>query len=282
MPSTHHNDHQLTTPITGVARDRVTGVDIRIDRIGRGPTVIFLNGLLGLNEHWFGCLPPIARVAECLLVQPPLLEMKGKGCSVDGVVHLVVSVLDTLIDGPVIFVGNSLGGHISLRIAMEHPDLVRGLVLTGSSGLFERTFERDVQHSPSREWLQRKIDALFHDPARMLPGTVDMAYEELSRRSAARALVKLGKSAKRDHLGERLSEVRVPTQLIWGRQDIVTPPEVADQFLDLIPNARLTWIDNCGHAPQIECAEQFGAIAAGFINELNAQASQSEADSEVA
>ena len=52
--------------------------------------------------------------------------------------------------------------------------------------------------------------------------------------------------------------------------------------VDLIPDARLTWIDNCGHAPQIECAEQFGAIAAGVINELNAQASQSEADSEVA
>lgn len=269
-------------PVTGVARDRVTGVDIRIDRIGRGPTVIFLNGLLGLNQHWFGCLGPIARVSECLLIQPPLLEMKGKGCSVDGVVHLVVSVLETLIDGPVVFVGNSLGGHISLRIALEHPDLVSGLVLTGSSGLFERTFERDVQHTPSRDWLQRKIDALFHDPSRMLPGTVDMAYEELSRRSAARALVKLGKSAKRDHLGERLHGVRVPTQLIWGRQDIVTPPEVAEQFHELIPNARLAWIDQCGHAPQIECPDAFGRIASEFITEMHASAGGAEADSEVA
>lgn len=275
-------EHHQTVPVTGVARDRVTGVDIRIDRIGSGPAVVFLNGLLGLNEHWFGCLAPIARHAECLLVQPPLLEMKGKGCSVDGVVHLVVSVLDTLIDGPAIFVGNSLGGHISLRLAMEYPDLVRGLILAGSSGLFERTFERDVQHTPSREWLQRKIEALFYDPSRMLPGTVDMAYQELSRRTAARALVKLGKSAKRDHLGERLHEVRVPTQLIWGRQDIVTPPEVAEQFLELIPDARLDWLDDCGHAPQIECAEQFGQIAARFINELASARAQPEAGSEVA
>lgn len=274
--------HLQTVPITGVARDRVTGVDIRVDRVGRGRPVIFLNGLLGLNEHWFGCLAPIARQSECLLIQPPLLEMKGKGCSVDGVVNLVVSVLDTLIDQPAVFVGNSLGGHISLRIALEHPDLVRGLILAGSSGLFERTFERDVQHSPSREWLQKKIEALFHDPSRMLPGTVEMAHTELSRRSAARALVKLGKSAKHDHLGERLGGVSVPTQLIWGRQDIVTPPEVAEQFNSLIPASRLMWIDACGHAPHIECADEFGRAVSSFIGELDAACPMSEADSEVA
>ncbi len=259
-------DHPI--PVTASARDRVTGMDIRIDRVGSGEPLVILNGLLGINAHWFGCLGPLAPRAECLLLQPPILEMRGKGCSVDGVLHLVVSVLETLIDRPAVFVGNSLGGHIALRMALEYPEMVRGLVLIGSSGLFERTFDNDWEHNPSREWLQRKIGGLFHDPTRMMPGMVDMAHEELSRRTAARALVRLGKSAKRDHLGERLHTIRHPVMLLWGKQDIVTPPEVAQDFHGLIPGSRLHWIDRCGHAPQIERPQEVGEGIASFLDDL--------------
>lgn len=265
-----------TTPETRTAIDRATGLDIRIDRMGEGPPIVFLNGLLGLNEHWFGCLPPLAARAECLLLQPPLLEMKGKGCSVEGVLHLIASLLQTLIDQPAILVGNSLGGHLALRMSLSNPEMVRGLVLVGSSGLFERTFEKDVQHSPSREWLNRKISELFCDPAKMRPGMVDMAYAELSRRSAARALVKLGRSAKNDHLGDVLHRITTPTLLVWGTHDIVTPPEVGHQFHALMPNSRLVMIDRCGHAPQIECPVELSAATLDFLTELGSSREQQE------
>lgn len=258
------------TPVTGSTRDRATGVDIRVDRAGRGRPVVILNGLLGLNEHWFPCLGPLTTRAECLLLQPPLLEMRGKGLSVEGVAHLIESVLETLTDEPAIMVGNSLGGHVALRLAHRRPDLVAGLVLIGSSGLFERSFEQGVQHDPSREWLTRKITELFYDPARMLPGLIDMAYNELSRRTAARALVRLGRSAKRDHLGEILGEIRQPTLLLWGRNDIVTPADVAHEFHARMPGATLRWIDRCGHAPQIECPEEVAQGIAWFLDHLAA------------
>lgn len=257
------------TPVTAQTHDRVTGVDIRVDRVGRGQPVVILNGLLGLNEHWFPCLGPLAPIAEVLLVQPPLLEMKGPGCSVDGVTRLTASVLETLIDQPAVIVGNSLGGHVALRLALERPDLVRALVLVGSSGLFERSFEKGVEHSPSRDWLDRKIGDLFHDRSKMIPGMVDAAYAELSRRSAARSLVKLGRSAKNDHLGERIAGLRTPTLLAWGMHDVVTPPEVAEQFHQLLPNSTLKWMDRCGHAPQIEQPDLLGALIAEYVLALN-------------
>jgi pimeloyl-ACP methyl ester carboxylesterase len=256
------------TPTTASARDRVTGVDIRIDRAGVGPPVVILNGLLGLNEHWFSVLPRLVRRAEVFLLQPPLLEMKGPGCSVDGVTRLIAGVLETLVDRPALLVGNSLGGHVALKLAMENHPLVRALGLVGSSGLFERSFEKNVEHSPSRQWLERKITDLFHDPSRMLPGMVDAAYGELSRRSAARALVKLGRSAKNDHLGERIAGLKTPTLLAWGRNDIVTPPEVAEQFHALLPNSRLVWIDRCGHAPQVERPDELGDAIADYLEFL--------------
>lgn len=257
-----------TRLVSDRAVDRVTGLDVRIDRVGAGDPVVILNGLLGLNEHWFGCLPPIADRAECLLLEPPILEMRGAGATVSGLVELIGSLVGSLTDRPAVLVGNSLGGHIALRLSLARPELVRGLVLLGSSGLFERTFEGGAQHSPSRAWLEKKIGELFADPSRMHPGMVEMAHAELSRRSAARALVRLGRSAKADHLGELLPAVRAPVQLLWGRQDVVTPPEVALMFRELLPDARLDWLDPCGHAPQIERPGEVGAGIARFLDEL--------------
>jgi len=268
----HNPDTEVTNhmPVTGSTRDRATGVDIRVDRAGRGRPVVILNGLLGLNEHWFPCLGPLITRAECLLLQPPLLEMRGKGLSVEGVANLTESVLETLTEEPAIIVGNSLGGHVALRLAHRRPDMVAGLVLIGSSGLFEKSFEQGVQHDPSYEWLSKKITDLFHDPSRMPPGLVEMAHGELSRRTAARALVRLGRSAKRDHLGDILSEIHQPTLLLWGRSDTVTPLDVAHAFQESMPNATLRIIDRCGHAPQIECPDDVAAGIAWFLDHLAA------------
>jgi len=253
--------------------DRVTGVDVRVDRMGAGEPLVVMNGLLGVNEHWFPCMshllgPHVPFDAEILLLQPPLLEMRGSGCSVDGVTQLLVSLLNTLVERPAILIGNSFGGHVALRIALAHPRLVRGLVLVGSSGLFERGFEKDVTHNPSYEYLDRKIREVFYDPSSMLPGMTELALDALSRRTSARAMVRLGKSAKRDHLGEELHMVKCPTLVAWGRQDNVTPPEVAEQFAKLIPNSRLCWTDRCGHAPHIEHPAKLAADIQCFVSDV--------------
>lgn len=255
-------------PITASTHDRVTGVDIRIDRIGRGDPIVILNGLLGQNEQWFPLLHSIVSRGECLLIQPPLLQMKGAGCTVVGVTRVVESVLDTLIDRPAVLVGNSLGGHIALRIAMDRPELVRGIALVGSSGLFERSFEQGVQKDPSRDWLDRKIRELFADDSRLDPNLVDRVHQELRSRTSARAFVKLGRSAKRDYLGDMLHRVHAPVDLIWGRQDIVTPPSVAHDFHRLLPNARLTWLEDCGHAPQLEQPDLLAGAIGSLLDRL--------------
>ncbi len=260
---------------------RAGDASIRVEEIGEGLPIVFLHGLLGLNSYWKATAEALSCRARCLLVEIPLLQLRNGDCNVGGVTAIALDILDRLTDQPVVMVGSSFGGHVSLKISLDRPEVVRALVLTGSSGLFEAAFEeeleqglakKDVQRRPSQDWIQRKIAELFYDPDRIPDGVVERAHGELTDRRGARAMVRLSKSAKRDHMGARLGSITQPALIVWGRQDVVTPPRVAEEFAARLPNARLRWIDRCGHAPMIERPEDFTGALEEFIMELDAGA----------
>lgn len=256
----------LVRPEIGAREDEIPTV--RVDEIGAGEPVVFLHGLLGENDHWVPTCRELADRARCLMLEVPLLRLRGKTCSIEGVTDIVANVLEQMVGGPSTLVGNSLGGHIAQRICLERPELCKGLTLSGSSGLFERTLEKDVRHR-TRDWIERKIRDLFYDPKNIPPGCVDRAADELADREATKATVKLARSAKHDHLGERLGGIRQPALLIWGKQDTVTPPRVAEEFASLLPDVRrLVWLDQCGHAPMIEHPKAFAAAIREFLDEI--------------
>ncbi|MBX3357828.1 MAG: alpha/beta hydrolase [Phycisphaeraceae bacterium] len=252
------------------ADGRVAGT---VSSTGSGLPVVFLHGLVGLNEHWESVVDRVKHRVRCILFELPLLQLRGDDCSIQAVARLTAEFVRELGE-PVVLVGNSFGGHVALRIALNDPALCKGLVLAGSSGLVEKSMVSDVQIKPSRGWLERKIGELFYDPANMRQEDVDRAHRELSDRHGARAMVKLSRSARRDHLGDRIGEIRTPTLLVWGRQDIVTPPEAAEEFHRLIEGSRLVWLDRCGHAPMMEGAEGFAAALLEFAAELEPRAAR--------
>lgn len=169
-----------------------------------------------------------------------------------------------------ILVGNSFGGHIALKIALARPDLIGGLVLAGASGLIEKSMVSDIQIKPSREWLERKIGELFFDPkTNMNPADVDRAHAVLTDRHSARAMVKLSRSARRNHLGAEIHQICVPTLVLWGRQDIVTPPEAAEEFHAKIKGCQIRWFEQCGHAPMIEASGPFAQSLVSFCERVD-------------
>ncbi|MEM9066554.1 MAG: alpha/beta hydrolase [Planctomycetota bacterium] len=269
-------------PLAGSRREtiRVAGpsgreVPIDVVGLGQGPTTVFLHGLVGLNAHWEGVVGRVASRLRCVLVQVPLLDLRGSDCSVHAVSEMTAKALDAVADqlgGPAVMVGNSFGGHVACRLGIERPDLVRGLVLTGSSGLFERPLAetqrmREIQIRPSKEWVAEKIGELFYDRSNIREGDLERAHAELNRRGGARAMVRLSRSARKNNLADDLGEIQAPTLLIWGREDIVTPPEAAQEFLDRLPNARIEWFDRCGHVPMLEHPDEFAAALTSFALE---------------
>jgi pimeloyl-ACP methyl ester carboxylesterase len=262
-----------TISLTGLSGQPIAA---KLVDVGRGRPVVFLHGLVGLNDHWEDVVKRVQHKMRCIMLEIPLLQLQGMDCSVEGVATLTERFLERNLgigkssDEQVVLVGNSFGGHVALRIALDRPDMVGGLVLAGSSGLIERTMVKEITVRPSREWLRRKISELFHDPdTHMRESDLDRAHKELSERAGARAMVKLSRSARSDHLGDRIHGIKAPCMLIWGKNDIVTPPEAAHEFLAKLPDARIVWFDQCGHAPMIEKPEDFARSVIDFNDELD-------------
>ncbi|MFM9994345.1 MAG: alpha/beta fold hydrolase [Phycisphaerales bacterium] len=257
---------ERTVPIPGAKSD----IPACVVDVGQGRPVVFLHGLVGLNDHWEDVVRDVRSRVRCVMLEIPLLELRGDDCSIDGVTTLTARFLERHLPGErAVLVGNSFGGHVALRLALDRPELVGGLVLAGSSGLNERTMVREIRLKPNRAWMRRKIAELFFDESTMREADVDRAYAELSDRNKVRAMLLLSKSARRNHLGERIHAIACPTLVMWGREDIVTPPDAAQEFEKAIRDCRVVWFDRCGHAPMLEKPAEFARALRDFADELD-------------
>jgi len=232
---------------------------------GEGEPVVLLHGLMGRADHWGTVLDELGDVCRPIALSLPIFDPRLGEVSVEALGRHVVRFLDALDLGRAVIGGNSLGGHVALAIALERPDRVSGLILTGSSGLLERTFTRSVPHRPSLEYVRARMEEVFHDPGFVTPAWVESVCELLTTRQSAVRVVRFARAAKRHRVEARLPGLRIPTLLVWGREDRITPPTVAERFLALLPDARLSYIGRCGHAPMLERPEAFADIVEGWL-----------------
>jgi len=216
-----------------------------------------LHGLLGGPENWKTTIPYLPQTFEPVALRLPFFDNENSLNSVIAVVDYVQNCLNDMGVDRVVLMGNSLGGHIALLLSVQIPERVCGLVLTGSSGLFERSFSKIPGVRPAREWVYGKCCEVFHDICHVTDVLVDSVMEVICDRRKARILVQLAKSAKRDNIADKLKQITCPTLLVWGKQDQVTPSEVAEEFHSKITNSVLVWLDKCGHTPMTEHPVEF-------------------------
>lgn len=232
--------------------------------------LVFLPGLIGTNEHWQLVVERVQHRFACTLFHPPLLKVGGELASTAGWARITSEFLRTFVRRPAILIGSSFGGHVALRTALYSPEMVKGIVLTGSSGMGEKSIISDNQVRATPDWCQRRISELYHDQSHVREAEIMRAFAELSDRSNARVMIRLSKSARRDHLTDELHLVKQPTLLVWGKQDIVTPPAAARAFNRCLPNSKIVWFDACGHVPMVEQPALFADALSAFADELNA------------
>jgi pimeloyl-ACP methyl ester carboxylesterase len=247
--------------------DAKTSPEFRWLERGDGEAVVLLHGLMGAMEHWEQTVEALGEMCRAIAPALPIFDRALSEPSVPELGRQVVRLLDELdIDGAVVG-GNSLGGHVALELALKRPDRVTGVILTGSSGLLERGFTRNVPHVPTADYVRTKMEEIFYDPALVTPEWVSAVKHVVTRRSTALRVVQFARAAKRHNVEADLLRITVPTLLVWGKDDRITPPDVAERFHALIPDSELVFITNCGHAPMLERPEAFNETVEEWLRE---------------
>jgi len=233
--------------------------------------VILLHGLMGRMDHWETALEELAPVCRPIALGLPIFDVRLAEPSIGELVRHVVRFLDALEIPSAVVGGNSLGGHVAIEMAIAHPERVSGLVLTGSSGLFERSFTRGVPHRPTPEYVRAQMEQVVHDPALVTAAWVESIHEMLTTRHSASRVVRFARAARRHSVESQLGQVRAATLLVWGREDVITPPAVAERFHRLILDSELRFLACCGHAPMLERPVDWSHIAATWLDATRAR-----------
>ena len=236
-----------------------------IETKGGDITLLLLHGLLGELSNFDGILDHFKHKYNVVVPILPILEMPFFKLSLSGLVEHVYNFIQYKGFNKVNILGNSLGGHLCLLFAMEHPDKVDTITITGSSGLFESAMGTTFPKRGDYEYIKKKSEDTFYDPKVATKELVDNIFKTVNDRSKAIRIVATSKSAVRNNIGDKLNEIKAPTLLIWGKQDKVTPPFVGEKFNELIEDSELHWIDKCGHAPMMEHPEEFNTILEDFL-----------------
>ncbi len=235
---------------------------------GKGKPIIVLHGLMGGLSNFDTVLNFFSEKGYCVLVpELPIYSLPLLKTNVKALAKFLYKFMDFKGIEKSLLLGNSLGGHIALYFAKSHLKKVEGLLLTGSSGLYENSLGDTYPKRGNYEYVKAKTQEVFYNPETASKKLVDEVFEVVNNRMRAIKIVSIAKSAIRHNMANDLPNMKMPACLIWGKNDKVTPPEVANQFNKLLPDSQLFWIDKCGHAPMMEHPEEFNRILFDWLKE---------------
>jgi pimeloyl-ACP methyl ester carboxylesterase len=234
---------------------------------GSGPVLLLLHGLFGALSNWEGVVNAFSPRYRVIIPVMPIYDMPIKTASVEGLVSFIEEFVKFKSLHDLTLLGNSLGGHVGLVFTLRNENNVKRLALTGSSGLFENSMGGSFPKRGSYEYIKERVEYTFFKPSTATKELVDEVFDITKNIPKCMRIVAIAKSAQRHNMAKDITGIKIPTLLIWGLNDTITPPLVAHEFNKLIPNSKLKFIDECGHAPMMEHPEKFNKIFQKFIDQ---------------
>jgi pimeloyl-ACP methyl ester carboxylesterase len=236
--------------------------------VGAGTPLIILHGLMGGLSNFNQVTEYFStRNYKVIIPELPVYSMSLLKTNVKSFARYLEQFIEFKGLDQVIVLGNSLGGHIGLLHTKMYPEKVKGLVITGSSGLYENSMGDGYPRRSDYELIKKKSQDVFYDPEVATKEIVDEVYATVNDRHKLIKTLAIAKSAIRHNMAKDLPNMHNPTCIIWGRNDVVTPPNVAEEFNELLPDSDLYWIDKCGHAPMMEHPDEFNKILYSWLQE---------------
>lgn len=237
---------------------------------GEGKPLVLVHGLGGTSEDWLPLIPGFIHSGYRVYALDLLGYGKSARPDVDYSISLEEQILKEFLDSQSLqqpdIAGWSMGGWISLKFAADNPDRVRDLVLLDSAGLKFEAVNAAFLRPKTEAGLAKMMQVLTPHP----PYIPSFYARDLLRGFAredwiiARALKSM--YTGKDLMDGRMSTVRMPVLLVWGRQDVLTPPSIGQEMHQAMPQSVLKIFDGCGHLAPVECSREVGPSIVSFLN----------------
>lgn len=249
----------------------VNGIELYYESTGDGPAVVFAHGKGGNHLSWWQQVPLFSKWYTCVTfdhrgfggsLPPP--DGPGREAFVDD----LLALLDYLEIGEAFLVAQSMGGLTCLGFALSHPERTRGLVLADTTGgIGEDSVVGMLRRRQDPEDLMlRALSSGF----RQREPVKAFLYREINFMNPPRELEPNGFTSGEGPKAADLADVRVPTLLIVGAEDIVMPPDVMELSQQLIPGSRLEVVADAGHSVYFEQPEIFNNLVLEFVTRVQA------------
>lgn len=254
--------------------------------IGEGEPVFFVHGIAGCWRNWLENLPHFGRNHRAIALDLPGFgdsPMPSWEISMGNYGRLIHDFCERLgIDRVAALIGNSMGGFVSTEATVEHPERFERLVLVSAAGIsftgirglrakaISKSFEiaAPFMIGDRQIWLSRPggrqfaFGRVMRTPARLRPELLkEQTRPGLNAPGFIEAMVSIGGYDTR----RRLTEIEIPTLVVWGLNDLIVPVEAALGYHKLIPHSRLEIFERTGHVPQLERPARFNALLDEFI-----------------
>jgi 2-hydroxy-6-oxonona-2,4-dienedioate hydrolase len=264
------------------------GVPTRTLRAGKGEAVVFLHGTSGHLEAFSRNIAPHAARYSCHAI-----DMLGHGYTakpdfpyeIPRYVEHLLAYFDAVGIERAHIVGESLGGWVGARTAIEHPDRVVSLQLLCAGGTVAnpavmeriRTSTKAAVANDDIDLTRKRLQLLMADPADATEELVEVRHEIYHRPEFVMNIDNLlclqdMETRQRNLLRpDDLARIGVPTLIVWGRENPFGEVPEATRTHEAIPGSRLELLGHCGHWPQHEQADLYNPLSLQFIDEASAR-----------
>jgi 2-hydroxy-6-oxonona-2,4-dienedioate hydrolase len=257
---------------------------------GSGPALLLLHGSGPGVTGWANYQGNLAVFAEhfrCLILDFPGYGKSeaDSGDPVGGCVTAAVALLDHLNIERAHIIGNSLGGIVGSHIAAQFPQRVNRFVTIGGIGInIFSAFPGEglnlltaFTEDPSRERVEQWLRSMVYDQSLVTDELIDQRFQQamepvtlattrkLYSRQAIGAIADYRRGVGATQILEHLPKIQAPTLITWGRDDRVSPMDIAFMPMRIIPNCELHVFPNCGHWAMIECKQGFESLVKSFL-----------------
>lgn len=246
--------------------------DMRIQVVGTGETIVFCHGFTTTSEFWRNQVKEFSQNRRVVLINLPGHGVSpaphGRSYSIDAFVQDLEQVFDTLDIDKAILVGLSMGGTVAQKFALRNPQRLNALVLVGATphGLGADVKAENVlagiRELGVANASQLVIERSFG--SRASAGLIDFAKQEVIQ-TPEHVAIEAIESLNRADSRAQLCEIKLPTLIVCGIEDQITPPSESRLLADGIPGAKLVLIEGAAHFPMLECPEEFNQTLGEFV-----------------